>query len=68
MAPTVPTSMQQPVSRSPRIYQASGHHMYYTNKGSMKTKTETDAKLAKIKYLLSRQNQDKDLIVQFHLQ
>ena len=53
MAPSVPTSMKQPVSWSPRIHQANGHHMYYTNKGSMNTKTKTDTKLAKMKYLLS---------------
>ena len=30
MASSVPTSMQQPVSQSSRIHQASSHHMYYT--------------------------------------
>ena len=53
MASSNPTSMQQPVSWYPRINQPSGHHMNYTNKGSMNTKTKTDTKLAEIKYLLS---------------
>ena len=53
MASSVPTSMQQPVSQSPRIHQASSSHMYNTNIASMNIKTKTDTKLAKIKYILS---------------
>ena len=53
MIPSIPTSMQQPASRSPRINQPSGHQMNFTNKGSIKTKTKTNTKLTKIKYLLS---------------
>ena len=46
MVPFVTTSMQQPVSWSPRISQPSGHHMNCTNKGTMNTKTKTETKLA----------------------
>ena len=53
IAPSVPTSMQQPVSQSPKIHQASGRHMYYTNTGRTNIKTKTDTELANKKYLLS---------------
>ena len=47
MIPFATTSMQQPVSQSPRINQPSRHQMNCINKGTMNTKTKTDTKLAK---------------------
>ena len=75
MIPFITTSMQQPVSQSPRINQPSGHHMNCINKRTMNTKTKTVTKLAKkvstfypVFVFHKIQNQDKDLIVQFHPQ
>ena len=75
MIPSATTSVQQPVSQSPRINQPSLHQMNCINKGTMNTKTKTDTKLAKkvstfypVFVIHKIQNQDKDLIVQFHPQ